>query len=266
MEYSNLGTVGTLKKIKLKDIRNYWRDFFLNTDCVLLIVSSMDKDKQIEAAVKYFETKKGLNKVDQEALTFKKSKKIIFEEKKLPQISCVLAFDVPNRTSINYYSIEVLRNLLLSGWISRLMYRLRVEESLIYGFSSLYYSHTDKGMLAFNLSTKNENIFKLLDIVAQEIKKLKSEKIRKGELDNIKGYLKGKVEMTLETSYSLMSWYGVTELLYPDIVQTPKEYISEIDAVSVNDIFNVINKYLINDKWYLSVVGDIDISKIEFEI
>lgn len=255
LEMGNLGRIETIEKISKDDIKNFVKDNYLANNSVIVVWGGVKSDiafKLIEKYFSYLQTKKW---TDPE-YNFIRKKHIIISSRKSDQVTFHIGFRLPKNPS-NLYKATLLRRILCSGYSSRLVNRLRVKESLIYGWGAHSNSTTQKAGLYFEFSTAKQNFYDMLDILSQEIALLKSDGVSKDELEHQKTQIVKPFQWNMEDVQDYASWYVGQELFWPNEIETPEEYVSNIKKVKSSDIKNFANKYLTSENWYMSVVGDI---------
>ena len=76
-------------------------------------------------------------------------------------------------------------------------------------------------------------------------------------MQKAKDYLKGVTSLSLDSSDSQASFYGLQELLEKNIL-SPEEKFEMIDKVSVNDINNIAGDIFAPEKLNLAVIGPVE--------
>ena len=84
--------------------------------------------------------------------------------------------------------------------------------------------------------------------------KIKEKKITEKELQKAKDYLRGTMSLSLDSSDSQASFYGVQEVMEKTIL-TPEEKLKKIDAVSVSDIKKIAEDIFLPEKLNLALIG-----------
>ena len=100
----------------------------------------------------------------------------------------------------------------------------------------------ETGAYLISTFTKNITTRKTIDVALAEVKKFREKGVSKEELEGAKNYLKGLFPMRLETPEALASQITNIEFygLDPKFVET---YMQKIDAVTLDEIKRVANKY-----------------------
>ena len=88
----------------------------------------------------------------------------------------------------------------------------------------------------------------------EELKKLKTTLVKKEELEKVKQYLIGNLNLGLESSDSIANFFGGQEILKKKI-KTSEDIIKEIKAVTAEEIKFVAEKIFKNERLNLALVG-----------
>jgi predicted Zn-dependent peptidase len=88
----------------------------------------------------------------------------------------------------------------------------------------------------------------------EEWDKLRREEVPAEELEKAKEFVKGRLSLQMEDSFSVASWFGQQELLSSDVL-TVEETLSAIESVSADDILRVAQGLFLEEKLNLAVVG-----------
>lgn len=81
--------------------------------------------------------------------------------------------------------------------------------------------------------------------------------ITKEELSKAKEYMKGHFILDLEDTRSVAAHYG-TDLILEGKMENPDEVISQIDAVTLEEVVSVAKKYIKPENMNLAIIGDFE--------
>jgi predicted Zn-dependent peptidase len=106
-----------------------------------------------------------------------------------------VALGWPGRSAIDdeSYALAVLTTVMSGGMSSRLMHRIREKEGLVYSIGMSSPNFSDSGTVECGFSTTQEKAVRVLELAAEEIRTIKAEGLRPGELDRAKMVVKGNV-------------------------------------------------------------------------
>lgn len=178
----------------------------------------------------------------------------IYEEKLSDQVHLVLGvrtfdlFDKRNAT------LKVLASVLGGGMSSRLYEKLRNELGICYYVSADTDDYTDHGSFTISAGVDSTRLQEAVSAILQELKTLRDVLVPADEFKKSKDYLIGSLALSLETSNSLATYFGIQEVL-GEIIKTPAEVSKEIEAVSSLDVQNLAREIIRDDRLNLALVG-----------
>ena len=136
------------------------------------------------------------------------------------------------------YALSILNNIMGGSMSSRLFQNIREEKGLAYSVYS-YTSFNDMtGFYGINAGVSHDNIEATVEAIKEELIILEKSGITADELENSRTQTKANYIFSLENTGSRMVSNGRRALLRNDI-KTPQDMISEIDAVTVEDVSRV---------------------------
>ena len=139
---------------------------------------------------------------------------------------------------------------------SRLFQEIREKRGLVYSVYSFANSHTQSGLFGIYAGTGKEELMQLLPVVADEIRKVREDKVTPKELERAKVQLKASMLMGLESSSSSAEVLARQMLLYNRVIPV-KEMVERVEKVTVDDILNAANKIFTSNPSY-TLLGSID--------
>ncbi len=248
------GTKETLYGIGRKELLRYFKSQYVTENTIVCISGCFEEKKILNKIEKYFkELKKGSS--------FDKEK--VIEEQTSPQ--CVINYRKTDQTHFSLgvrgyslfhkdrYSKEIISVILGGMMSSRLFREIREKSGLAYYVKTETSSDTDTGFLTTRAGVKNEKIEKAIEIVLREYKKMRKV-ISQEEISKAKEHIKGKMAISLESSNSKASFFGMQELLLKKIL-TPEEIYANIDKVSKKDIQRVARDIFRPENINLALIG-----------
>ena len=145
---------------------------------------------------------------------------------------------------------------------SRLFISVRERNGLAYYIHTSAEETTDTGYLVTQAGIKNDSLEKAVELILNEYKDLKNNKVSEGELKKAKDYIRGTMALSLDSTDAKASFYATQEVIEKEIL-TIEEKLKVIDKVSIDDIKRVAEDIFKNNKLNLSIIGDIKESERE---
>jgi zinc protease len=157
------------------------------------------------------------------------------------------------RNHPDWYAIQVANTICGSGFTSRLVNSIRVEQGLTYSISSQFQQRRAAGAFRVSTFTRNDQLRKCVDAVLAEVKKLVDEGPTQAELDKARNYLKGQFPLGLQSPDELAGEIANVEFfgLPQDFIET---YPAKIGAVTMDDVKRVLKTYFCTEDLKVLVV------------
>lgn len=159
-----------------------------------------------------------------------------------------------NRRSKDRFGLSLFLNILGGSMSSRLFQKIREEKGLSYTIFTSGSHYIDTGIIAIYAATSPNNVYKVLDLIEKEISDIKSNGIKKEELEIAKENTKGNIVLGVEDISSRMFRLGKA-LLIDGKVSSIDKILKKIDKVKLDDINDIVHKYFQTDKMNLVIVG-----------
>jgi predicted Zn-dependent peptidase len=249
------GTKESVKKMKRSDFLDYQKDHYVAEATTVIVAGNIGEKKAVHEIKKAFAPiragrKKGKLKVSEK----QKKPAIKLEFKQTDQSHLVLGVRTFNILDKRIPVLSVLSGILGGGMSSRLFQKLREEMAVCYYVRASSDAFTDHGFLEVSAGVDNKRISEVIRAILEELRKMRSEEVGKEELEKVKEYLIGNLNLELESSDSLANFFGGQEILKKKI-ETAKEIAEKIRRVTARDIKNLANQIFKNQSLNLAVVG-----------
>jgi predicted Zn-dependent peptidase len=152
------------------------------------------------------------------------------------------------------YTLDMLNAILGEGMSSRLFLELREKRALAYDAHSYNSNFVDAGHLVVYAGVAPDRIAEVIDAALGQIARLRDEIVPADELERVRDFNKGRLELRLEDTRGVSNWLAGQEL-FLDRVRSVEEITAIIDGISAEDIQRVARKYLLPDRAYVAAVG-----------
>jgi predicted Zn-dependent peptidase len=255
--WQTIGTKENIKNFDKEKVIDYYQKHY-SPENIIVCVAGAINENNIEQKIKdYFKNKKSAAFGTKEKVIEKQTEPgILLHHKKTDQTHLCLGVRGYNLFSQQKYAIALLAVILGGNMSSRLFIKIREKNGLAYSIHTSVENLTDSGFLVTQVGTDHNNVEKCIKLILEEYKKIKEEKITEKELQKAKDYLRGITSLSLDSSDSQASFYGIQELLEKNIL-TPEEKFKEFDKVSASDINKVAKEIFLEEKLNLALIGPI---------
>jgi len=236
-----LGYRDTVKNFDSKVLRDYYGNFFVPQNTVVVVVGGFDEDKII-SKLSDIKVKNDVSKNKFKSPVLKEKNISIEKTKKeLSQHYIINAFKAPSKIEDDYYATMVLNTLLGSGMSSLLFTKIREEEGLVYEIASDYNAYVDNGLFLFFAATTGENVLNFKNKFDEIIYNL-------GERDDLEEWVNygkkrliGKMTIDIETN-TAMGMNALDLYLTYDKIIDIDEIVGKISLVTTEDVKKVSKK------------------------
>ncbi|BCS31323.1 peptidase M16 [Luteitalea sp. TBR-22] len=157
-----------------------------------------------------------------------------------------------------------LLNVILGGSMSsRLFQTIREQRGLAYAVFSGVSSYRDTGMLSVYAGCAAESVAEVVDLVAQELRTMRTAPVGDDELRRAKDHLKGSLMLSLESTSSRMTHLARQEMYFGRHV-TLDEIIAGIEGVTREDVLRVAGELFTQDTVGVTVLGPAGPAALDF--
>lgn len=176
------------------------------------------------------------------------------EDRPIEQAHLCLALPGLPRTHPDRYALSVLNTILGEGMSSRLFLNIREERGLAYAIDSSLNLLQDTGVMVVYAGVDPERSAEALQAILEELERLRQEPPPPAELNKAREYLKGRLVLGLEDSFSRASWVAY-QAMFMDHIKTPAEVQQAYDAVTAGAVQAVAQQLLQPSACCLAAVG-----------
>ena len=168
------------------------------------------------------------------------------------------------RSHPDYYPIQVANTILGSGFTSRLVDEIRVNQGLTYSIRSGFTMYREAGTFQITTFTKNETIRKTVDETMKVVGGLVSAGPSEEELAKAKRYLTGLFPLGLQAPDDMAAQLVAVEFygLDPKYIES---YGEKINAVTMADCKRVLGTYFATDAMRILVVSNPEVARAQLD-
>lgn len=254
--YPILGSQQCLQNIHKEMINEYVSNNYTPSNCVISVAGNFKDENLIETLCKYFSNWKVEKQEDRSYEQVRFITDARFKEKDTEQVHICLGFNGIEHGNDKLYTLLAINNIFGGGMSSHLFQKIREEQGLVYSIYSYLSSYMNAGLFTIYAGMNPEHLSKVINLIVEEVRKLKKDGIKEEDLNKSKEQLKGNYILGLESTSSRMNSIGKSELLL-GYINTPEEVLEKIDRINLDSVVEIIEKIFNIERMSFSAVGNI---------
>lgn len=190
---------------------------------------------------------------------------VLVDRPELGQAQLAIGHEGISRTDDERIAAGLMNSILGGGgFLSRLMSRVRADEGLAYGIGSGFALRRHPGPFGITTSTRAQEAGRVVDIVLEELERLRREPPTDEELRNARSLSAGRFVLGLETSAAIAG--ALVEL---DVYGLPRDsldsYRTRLNAVSLAEVHAAARRLLHPDRMAIVAVGPVAVLRPQLE-
>ncbi len=251
------GLANSIQTLGLQNIKDTIKNNLAKNNLIVSIVGNIDQKKAgqyVDQTFSKLPAKASLSSIQKTTPKLDGTLQTII--KNSPQSGVVFALKAPAFNTADFYPMLVL-NRIFGGtpFTSRLWIEVREKRGLAYEVGSYLFNGELSDILLGYFKCDNKNSGQLIDLIKTELKKLQTKGVTEQEIVNAKSGLIGESALrfitTEQTSERLLTSY-----LLGGTIQDLNEFNQRINAVTIEQINNVIQKYININELTMVLVGN----------
>lgn len=257
-----LGPEENIKAFTRADLVRYIDDHYYPANVVVAVAGKYDEALLNDVLHKHIGSySRGTRKELSDCATpFVPQPSTLYVEKDVEQTHLCLSFPGCTFADDDRFALAVLNNVLGGGMSSRLFQSIREEKGLAYSVYSYPSSYSFAGMFTLYAGTTATNADMVVQLMKQELDKLKAERISEADFRQGIDQLKGNYVLSMEGTNSKMSAIGKSLILL-DEVYDEQQTIAKIDAVTLERVNAMIDELFDYKKMSAVFAGKIEKKK-----
>lgn len=255
------GTIGSVRRATHRAVIDHWRGTYRASGMVLAVSGAIDHDEVVTASAGWEADgpadgtdDPGPAKLTTAPPSASPAGSLRVSYRRLSQGNLCLGMTGVARHDPDRWALDLLGAILGDGMGSRLFLDLRERRSLVYDVSTFSASYADVGSFGVHAGFAPDDAERVVDAILEQLDRVCSDRVTDAELGRARAYTRGRLELRMEDSGAVAGWIGTGEALLPRVL-TVEEVISHLDAVTVDDIRRVAQRYLDPRAARLAVLG-----------
>ncbi len=257
------GDEESIKRINRADIVDFHSNYYLPNRTIIAIagdITLQEAKNLIEKSFLNWRPKEIKERKISPPLALKKNISLKIN-RKVAQANIILGHLGISRDNSDYYALQVMNYMLGGGgFSSRLVNDIRDKRGLAYSVSSYFISRKYSGYFQVELQTKNSSATDAIQLVMENIKRIRENTVSEKELEDAKAYLIRSLPLEIETDREVAEKMVLSEFFSLGLDYFDK-YPEYIKAVSERDVMRVAQKYLNPENFALVIVADMKETK-----
>lgn len=248
-----LGTPDTVQAINQEKILKYLGRSYGPEKIVVAAAGKVDHDAFVNLVAP------ALTKIDPIGATnnrhnpiLSSTSKVVFKE--LEQVHVAWATKAPAATDPKRYASNLLNIIMGGNMSSRLFQEVREKRGLAYTVYSFLSSYRDSGMWGIYTAVAKETLTETLQVIGQELQKLKKGELTPAELMAAKEFVKGGILLGAESSDNRMTSIAKNEFLFGRDLSF-QEILEKLDRVTIAEVVALADEILQPQQFTLVSLG-----------
>jgi len=236
-----LGTKESVQSFQQSDFFKFIRQHLNTNRLIFSSVSSLPFSRVIKLAEKYlnnipfYDAQLSRKPFDNYIVKTK------LEKKHIMQAHCGIGTISYNNKDEKRLPLSLLINVLGGPAMnSRLNLALREKHGYVYSIDANYAAFHDVGLMSIFFGTEKKQLYKSVDLVIKELRKLTNKVMGDGQLHKAKEQYIGQMAMAEENNISLMLMMGKSLLIH-DKIESFEDVVLKIRDISSSDLHEIAN-------------------------
>ncbi|MGH2386139.1 MAG: M16 family metallopeptidase, partial [Candidatus Limnocylindria bacterium] len=255
------GTIGGVRRATHRAVIEHWRGSYRTAGMVLAVAGAIDHEEVVRASAGWTADGHEGDPGDAGPMTRAISAptpsdagSLRVSYRRLSQGNLCLGMPGVARHDPDRWALDLLGAVLGDGMGSRLFLDLRERRSLVYDVSTFSASYADVGTFGVHAGFDPEDAERVVGAILEQLERICADRVAPAELSRARAYTRGRLELRMEDSGAVAGWIGTGEALLPRIL-TVDEVIERLDAVTLDDLLDVAQRYLDPAGARLAVLG-----------
>lgn len=254
-------SIAHIQDAKLKDVKDFFFSHYAPNNCILTIAGDINTDETVKLVEKWFGSieKRKVKKRDLPKEPRQKKERFLEVKRDVPYHAIYKVYHMPDRKSPDYYTGDIVTDILSSGKSSRLYQRLVQDKRLFSEVNAYITGEMDEGLLVFSGKlidgVKMEKAEKALQ---EEIEKMRDHPVDEKELQKVKNKLEATMVFSLISGLNKAMELSMFELMGDaSLINSEIEKYQSVHAKRIKDFASrILTKENGSTLYYLSKKTD----------
>jgi len=248
------GSKESVSGISKADLDVYYRQQYVANNIVVAVAGNVSHQTVVDAVQEHMGALHPGSPLDWFRVKEASGPKISLEWRKTDQAHLCLAFPGVSNNDERRYALDLLNTILGEGMTSRLFMEVRERQGLAYDVHSSSMHYRDTGAVVLYCGTDPTKVDNALSAILGELDRLRRKGVVEEELRRAAQFATGRLLLRMEDTRAVMSSMGAQEMLL-DRVKTPDEVAEGVRSVTVEQVRQAAERFLVPDAFRMAVVG-----------
>lgn len=260
-----VGKEETINAIKRSEIVDFQKKNYFPQNMLISVAGNIEVGSLIKYTEECLKTSSNYEKPKCSIFEpMQKQERLKIIKKTTEQTHVCIGLRSVKREDSDRYAVKLLSTILGENMSSRLFQIIREKHGLAYDVSSGVSYFMDTGGFVISAGIKSDKLEKFIELILQELTKIKENGISETELNSAKEYYQGQLALGFEKTMTRMLWMG-EHLISTGKVPVTDFVLREVRKVTADDIKRVANRIFTNDNLSIAIIGPVD-EKLEMEL
>ena len=179
---------------------------------------------------------------------------LLVEFRDTEQAHLSFSFAGLSRSAPDRFALRMLNVILGEGMRSRLFQKVRERLGLAYSVESYVSTLEDTGAVGIYAGVGADRAEDAIRAILGELDRLRQVPAPETELGRALEFIRGRLALSMEDSFTVAAWYARQHLLGPEVLE-PEEMVNRLEAVQGTDIQHLAQTLFQEDRLNLAIVG-----------
>lgn len=274
LAHSIIGTENTIENITKKDFINFRTNMYQPSNTVFVIEGNFNTNLIMSTLKKILEPIQNklidpeFNHIKEnviEKLNKQTTPKVcIKKDNSVDQSYVLIVFPIMNMYNQHQIEIDMISNLLTSGFSSRLGKSLREDKGLTYNIDSGPMIYKDVGTFNISMAIHPDELENGIKIILKELSKIKKSVITDDEMIKLKNLAKNENMISMLNGLTKLKYFGLNFVEDRNFQPNEESIIKKINSINKETIKDISNKIFMKNFINIFIYGQCKINNFDF--
>jgi len=252
-----LGTKQTIRGFDRDKIERYYRQFYTPANILITAAGSLNHSQLVRLAEQHFSDLKPRPMTPLQGPPRPHAPLVFRNKSSLEQVHVYIGVPSAAMPDQSRFAWLVLNTILGGGMSSRLFQNIREKQGLAYTVYSELMMYRDAGCMLIYAGTSLKSAGKVVESIAQELRRLSDKLVTEDELRRAKDHLKGSYVLSLESTSSRMGNLARQELYFKRYFSLD-EMLESVEQVTAEEVRQLAGEYFDPKNMAVAMLGRLE--------